>query len=64
MKKDKLSMLILIVEIVAITALHAVKDGQKSIARAEEKSQTSSSYITSTLQPGNYSYLILPGFPY
>jgi hypothetical protein len=65
MKKDKISFLILVVEIVAIVAMHATKSDPKNMASTTPETNLSAPiFSANTVQTSNNNYLILPVYPY
>lgn len=65
MKKDKISFLILLVEIVAIVAMHATKSDPSNMASTTPETNLSAPiFSASTVQTSNNNYLILPVYPY
>ncbi len=65
MKKDKISFLILLVEIVAIVAMHATKsEPLSSGSTAVSTTLSAPIFSANTVQTSNNNYLILPVYPY
>lgn len=65
MKKEKISFLILLVEIVAIVAMHATKSEPLSSAtKAETTTQSTPVFSANAVQTNNNNYLILPVYPF
>lgn len=65
MKKDKISFLILLVEIVAIVAMHATKSEPiETSSASSENTRSAPIFSANTVQTSNNNYLILPVYPY
>lgn len=65
MKKDKISMFILVCEIVAIVAMHASKERASETAqRPPAKNQQTPIFSSTTLPSNTNTAVLLTGYPY
>lgn len=64
MKKDKISMFILVCEIVAIVAMHASKERVNETVKKPASPSQQSPIFSSTTLPSTSNAVLLTGFPY
>ena len=64
MKKDRISMFILVFEIVAIVAMHATKQSTSEITKKPEGQIRPNTVLSATAIPPKNVVFIVPGYSY